>query len=65
MTVKTLYIISISNRCCLLKLSILQRNKMYYGLRKYSKQQLFSTLIIIINVSATNQHVRMICNAED
>ncbi len=56
--------ISISNKCCSFELSIhlwILKNKMYQFPQKYSAAQLFSTLIIIRNVSwAANQHIRMI-----
>ena len=57
--------ISISNKCCSFELSIhlwILKNKMHHGfLQKYCWEQLFSTLIIIRNVSwAANHHIRMI-----
>ncbi len=64
MTFIMLQKISISNKCCSLERSIHQRilkNKMYQFPQKYCAAQLFSTLIIIRNVSwAANQHIIMI-----
>ncbi len=56
--------ISISNKCCSFELSIhlwIMKNRLVGFPQKYWAAQLFSTLIIIRNVSwAANQHIRMI-----
>ncbi len=72
-TVKTFIInkISLSNKCCSFELSIHQKIlKQNVSLFPHEAAQLFSTLIIIRNVSwAANQHIRMIsegsCDTED
>ncbi len=60
----TLQKISISNKCCSFEIFIhlwILKNKVYQFPQKYCAAQLFSTLIIIRNVSwAANQHIIMI-----
>ncbi len=64
--------ISISNKCCYFKSSVLNRENLIISRfpQKYYSAQVFSTFIIIINDSwASNQHIRIIfegsCDTED
>ncbi len=63
-TFTMLYLIFISHKCCSSELIIhlwILKNKMHQFPQKYCAAQLFSTLIIIRNVSwAVNQHIIMI-----